>query len=120
MKLSEYIWERIGIIVITSLIGSLYGFLVSPIIIYFFPQITVMHVVKVFIITFLAVGLFSNRFVVNSAINLIYLVAGFLGVAVGGYTNNFFITNKRGAIKFIGLGVISALLTLLIHLNSNQ
>lgn len=86
MKIFELFWEKVGTIAIASLIGAAYGLLISPIILYLFPQIAVTEVVKIFSLIFLTISLISGKFLIESILGLIYTIAGFFIalVAIGG------------------------------------
>jgi hypothetical protein len=117
MKASEYIWERIGTIAIAILAGSLYGLMVSPILIYIFPKIALIHVVKIFSLFFLIVGLFSSNFLTNSLLALIYAIAGFfIGlIATGGGSPPEIESIKQGVVLFLSIGVVSAIFTIILY-----
>jgi hypothetical protein len=118
MKASEYIWERIGTIAIAVLTGGIYGLIVSPIIIYFFPKIAVIDVLKIFSLVFMVVGLFSSNFLINSVLTLIYAIVGYFAgllASGGGTLPEDFKNIKQGSALFISLGVISAIFTILIY-----
>ena len=117
MKASEYIWERIGTIAIAMLTGALYGLIVSPILIHIFPKIALIHVVKIFSLVFLVVGLFSSNFLINSVLALIYTIAGlFVGlIATGGCPPPEIKSIKQGVALFMSIGVVSAIFTIIIY-----
>lgn len=117
MKASEYIWERIGTIAIAILTGSLYGLMVSPILIYIYPKIALIHVVKIFSLAFLLVGLFSSNFLINSVLALIYTIAGFfIGLlSTGGGSPPEIKSIKQGVALFLSVGVLSAIFTIILY-----
>lgn len=117
MKPSEYIWERIGTIAIAILTGSLYGLMVSPILIYIFPKIALINVVKIFGLVFLLVGLFSSNFLINSVLALIYTISGFfIGlIAMGGGSPPEIKSIKQGVALFLTIGVVSAIFTIILY-----
>jgi len=107
-KLSEFIWEKTGAIAIASLIGAIYGLIVSPLMLYLFPQITLQQVIKVFCLAFSAIGVISSKFLVEIALGVIYTIAGFfvgLG-AVGGSASDPVEYCIRNSFWFMLLGII--------------
>jgi hypothetical protein len=117
MKLSDFIWEKVGAIAITVVLGAVYGIIVSPIILYFFPQVTMGQVIKVFCLAFSTIGLVSSNFLIKSTIGLIYTIAGFfvgLG-AVGGSCSEEVKNCLRASIGFTLLGIICGVMVIILY-----
>lgn len=117
MKLSDYFWEKVGAIAIAALLGAIYGIIVSPIILYFFPKITMPEVIKVFCLTFSAIGIVSSNFLIKGTLGLIYTIAGFfvgLGV-VGGSCSEEVKNCLRTSIGFTLLGIICGVMVIILY-----
>jgi hypothetical protein len=117
MKLSDFIWEKVGAIAIAALLGAIYGIIVSPIILYFFPRITMPQVINVFCLSFSAIGIISSDFLIKSTIGLIYTIAGFsvgLG-AVGSSCSEEVKKCLRTSIGFTLLGIICGVMTVILY-----
>jgi hypothetical protein len=127
MKIIDYIWGKISAAILVVYVGAAYGLAASPVIIYFFPQIKVIQVATVFSISFLSIGLISANFIIEAAIGMIHLIAGFLtgiyiwaGARAGllpSYPFRYVENNgiKKGPIIFILLGIISGVFVVLIY-----
>lgn len=117
MKLSDFIWEKVGAIAIAALLGAIYGIIVSPIILYFFPKITMPQVIKVFCLAFSTIGIISSNFLIKSTLGLIYTIVGFsvgLGVAATSYSEE--IKNcLRTSIGFTLLGIICGVMVVILY-----
>lgn len=124
MNISEFFWEKVGIIAIASIIGAVYGLIISPIIHYLFPQITVIQVVKVFSLVFIFISLLSGDFLINSILGLIYTIAGFFtgltaseggGVLCSEETVKDIFSGSRSSLVFALLGVLCGALTIFLY-----
>lgn len=101
-KIFNFFWESVGFIIITVLIGSVYGLIASPIILFFFPHIKVIHVIASCCIVLMATGLFSFKFLIDSTIGIIYSIGGFItGLTIlgGGIPHDPDILRGIGGVK---------------------
>ena len=74
--------EKIWFSIFALFIGSFYGLVASPIVLYFLPQVKLMMVSTVVSVTFLAACLIFENFLINASVGIFYITAGFL---IGGF-----------------------------------
>ena len=117
MKPSEFIWEKVGAIAIAALLGAIYGIIISPIILYFFPQITLPQVITVFCLAFSTIGIISSNFLIKSTLGLIYTIAGFfMGLGAVGSSFDEEVKNLlRTSIGFTLLGIICGVMVVILY-----
>lgn len=103
MKTFEIIWGKIWFSTFALFVGSFYGLVTSPIILYFFPQVKLMMVSTIVSIVFLAACLIFEDLLINASVGLFYIIAGFL---IGGFFVFRWLVTFEDLSMFIMLGLL--------------
>ena len=116
MKITEWIWTKIGFGAIAAIAGIIWAFVFFPVLTLFNPEVSLFAVVKIFITVFIVISFINEKLIGDAGLGAIYalfgLISGFL--AAGGAPFEMqWSKYSKGLIGCFLAGVVSMLIVLI-------